>query len=425
MAEEFIHKSYYDSSSQKFVDIHRSIQVSLEWFLSKLLFKNDLSRVIYSTQDNIFRRRIESLDQGKNDSEPLKREMLSLPFACYFQNGDIEPDDRIASMNASQAVNGTFFEKENRLMRRLAVKYKYKAICFFESLENVRIAQQLLFWEKEPKSPIWLYTPILWRNMTINIPTNVTIESITTNPQYKETDWLKNNRVFPVEVEFTVRSYQLLINNVDKIHQLPIRFSNYIDDFEEDEEEEAFISEEVILNWATEKFNLNTNEEEVDTNSPEYNLYSPYFVQRELTIPEIATSCVKVPNEYTTDVIRGYWQADTSCILSAYKYDSIKSTPTSARISFKVKPSTFKYFDHMTLYIPTKEKVDVTDCHATEAFINGLYPNSEYKLTISLYALDGTVSNYFLTFTTKDSEDNEAPQPEKINKVNGLVGMQI
>ena len=79
----------------------------------------------------------------------------------------------------------------------------------------------------------------------------------------------------------------------------------------------------------------------------------------------------------------------------------------------------------MVIYVPTKKPVKITDCHSTEAYIEDLYPNSTYKATLTVYATDGTLANYFLTFTTKNSEDNFAPQPEKINKVNGLVGMRF
>ena len=134
---------------------------------------------------------------------------------------------------------------------------------------------------------------------------------------------------------------------------------------------------------------------------------------------------VALPNKYMSDSIRAYWQEDTTCTLTRYMYDEARSTPDTARIAFKVKPSMFKYFDHMELYIPTKPTVTVTDCHDTEAFITGLYPNSEYKLTITLYSLDNTLQRYYLSFKTKNSPDNAAPQPEKINVVPGLVGMAI
>lgn len=423
--EEFIQDSYYQTTHKKFVDIYRSINCSIEWFFAKLLFHDDLSRIVYATKDIAFRKRIEMLDKGKKEDQTLQPEMLNLPFATYSQSGDVEPDDREAAVNAGESVEGLYFDEEDRNMRSLAVMIKYKVVLFFSRLDDVQVAQHLLMWEKEPKSPIWLYSNVVWRNMKIDIPTFITIESINTNPDYKQSAWLKENRIFPVEVELTVRTYQLMINNVDKIIQLPIRFSKYKDVFEEDEENETFLTEEVVLQWAAEKFDINMNKEEVDVDDELYKIYSPHFVRKEVTVPEEMASCIAVPNEYTTDIIRGYWENDTSCVLNAYVYDAVKSTPEKARIAFKIKPSTFKYFHHMTIYVPTKKPVTVSDCHSTEAYIEGLHPNSEYKATLSVYATDGTIANYFLTFTTKNSEDNLAPQPEKINTVNGLVGMRF
>lgn len=425
MAEQFIQNTYYASTRKKYVDIYRSINASIEWWISKLLFHDDLKRIVYATQDIAFRKRIETLDKGKNDEAPLKAEMLDLPFATYSQVGDVEPDDRPAAVNAGESVDGVYFADEDRLMRSLAVMIKYKVVCFFSRRDDVQVAQQLTMWEQEPKSPIWLYSNVIWRNMKIDIPTFITVDNINTNPDYKETDWLTKNKIFPMEIELTVRTYQLLINNVDKIIQLPIRFSKYKDTFEEDDPKETFLTEEVVLQWAAEKFDINIDEKDVDTENEDYRLFSPYFVEKQVTIPEQIASCIKVPNEYTTDIIRGYWERDTSCVLNAYKYDEIKSTSNRARIAFKIKPDTFQYFDRMVIYVPTKKPVKITDCHSTEAYIENLYPNSTYKATLTVYATDGTLANYFLTFTTKNSEDNFAPQPEKINKVNGLVGMRF
>ena len=412
MAEEFIQNNYYNSTNIKWVDVHRSNKISIEAWLTKLLFHNDLSRVVYATQDIAFRRRIETLDQGKDDEAPLKPEMLDLPFASFSMSGDPEPDDRMAAVNATEAVTGLYYEEEDRKMRTIAIKTKYKIICWFSRRDDVRMAHQLLFQEMIPKHPIWMYTPVKWRNITVNLPTFVELESINTTPDYKERDWLTKNRIFPIEIELTSRSYMLTINNVDKIIQLPMRFANYEDIFEEDEYEEV-ITEEVALTWAAQKFDIDIDTNAVDTNDSDYKLYSPYFVNLEMSDDELASG-VAIPNKYMTDTVRAYWQEDTACTLSAYKYDSVRSTSSKARIAFKVKPSTFKYFDYMEFYIPTKEPVTVKDCHSTEAYIEGLYPNSTYKLTITVYSTDGTLQRYYLTFTTKNSDDNIAPQPENI-----------
>lgn len=423
MAEEFIQGNYFNTTNIKFVDVHRSNKVSIEAWLTKLIFHNDLSRIIYSTPDMAFRKRVESLDHGKDDEAPLKPEMLDLPFASFSMVGDPEPDDRYASVNATEAITGLYYEEEDRLMRRTAVKTKYKVILYFSRLDDVRIAQQLLYWEMIPKHPIWMYNSVKWRNINIDLPTFVTIESINTNPDYKERDWLTKNRIFPIEVELTSRSYQLGINNVDKIIQLPMRFANYKDEFEEDEYIEI-LTEEVVIEWASKKWNIQLDRTKIDTNDKEYQLYSPYFVHHEMSDGEIAEN-VAIPNKYMTDSVRAYWQEDTTCTLSKYMYDEARSTPDTARIAFKVKPSMFKYFDHMELFIPTKKPVIIDDCHATEAFFPGLYPNSEYKMTLTLYSLDNTIQRYYLSFKTKDSPKNEAPQPEKINSVPGLVGMVL
>ena len=424
MAEEFIQGNYFNSTNIKFVDVHRSNIVSIEAWLSKLIFHDDLSRIVYSTQDMAFRKRVESLDKGKDDEKPLKPEMLDLPFASFSMVGDPEPDDRYASVNATEAITGLYYEKENRLMRKTAIKTKYKVILYFSRLDDVRIAQQLLYWEMIPKHPIWMYNSVKWRNINVDLPTFVTVESINTNPEYKERDWLTKNRIFPIEMELTSRSYQLCINNVDKIIQLPMRFAGYKDEFEEDCEPPEILTEEVVIEWASQKWGLSVDPELIDTNNEEYKLFSPYFVNHEMSDGELAER-VAIPNKYMTDSVRAYWQEDVMCTLSKYYWDEANTTSESARIVFRVKPSMFKYFDHMELYIPTKKPVIITDCHLTEADITGLYPNSEYKVTITLYSTDNTLQRYYLDVKTKDSPKNEAPQPEKINSIPGLVGMVL
>lgn len=427
MAEEFIQDNYYHSSRTKFIDTHISTKCGIEWWLSRLLFNNEPSRVVYATPDIAFRKRIETLDKGKNDEEPLKPEMLNLPYATYYQLGDPEPDDRVAAVNAHQSLVGEYQEEFDRNIRSLAVMTKYKITCYFSRRDDVRQAGQLLLWEKEPKYPIKLYHDITYRGVKLSLPVFMTIESINTNPDYKETEWLNKNRIFMVDVEVSVRSYQLLINNINNIIQLPIRFKNFIDDYDDENPTESVLTEEVVLQWAANKFAIDLDVNKIDESGPEYSalLKSPYFEQVPLTETEQARLVANVPTEYTTDVIKAYWQRDTKCVLNSYYYNEAKSTPDTAHIKFKVKPSTFNYWDKMILSIPTKDDVVITDCHDVEAYFPGLYPNSEYTMTIRLWATDGTLQVYYLTFTTPNSEDNEAPQPEKINKAKGLVGLEL
>ena len=115
-------------------------------FLPKEFFKGDFSRVIYSAQDIVFRRRIELLDSGK-DGEQMNVTNLNLPFCSYMQVGDPEEDDRLATKNASLAVLGIYQEDLGKNLRTVAVKTKYKATLFFHRRDDIRLAHQLMFWD--------------------------------------------------------------------------------------------------------------------------------------------------------------------------------------------------------------------------------------------------------------------------------------
>ena len=125
-----------------------------------------------------------------------------------------------------------YIEDVDRNIRSLATMAKYKISCFYSRRDDIRLAQQLVLWEQEPKYQIRLLSPVQYKNTTLDLPIFITIDSITTNPDYKETEWLEKNRIFIMDIELTVRSYQLLINNVEKVIQLPIRFHEIKDTYE-------------------------------------------------------------------------------------------------------------------------------------------------------------------------------------------------
>ena len=115
-----------------------------------------------------------------------------------------------------------------------------------------------------------MYNEIEWRNRIIKLPMAIKIDELKSNSsEYKETDFLTKNEIFTITVEFTVRTYQLLINNIQKIFQLPMRFSNFIDTYEEDEEHIDYFTEQVVLLWAGQKFDIDVDSSKVDEDSEE------------------------------------------------------------------------------------------------------------------------------------------------------------
>ena len=58
-------KGYYDSLDRKdYISTDLMVKIGLEWFLSTLLFKGDVGRVLYSKEDIVFRRRTETVGKG-------------------------------------------------------------------------------------------------------------------------------------------------------------------------------------------------------------------------------------------------------------------------------------------------------------------------------------------------------------------------
>jgi hypothetical protein len=429
---EFGHQHFFSSdlTDKKFIDIHLSVKVAIEWFLAQEFYKGDMTRIMYSEPEIAFRKRIEYNDKKDSYDEDaeIAPESLNLPFSSYYASSDPEPDDRPSSVSAAQSIIGEWDNEYEMNIRSLAVKQTYKITMFVARRDEARLVQQLYLWESQPKYPLRIYHTIELRNNNLSVPINLTIENINTNPDYKERDWLTKNRIFPIEVEVTVRTYQLLINSLDNFCQLPLRFSNVIDTYDELNPPTEYITEKVILNWASEKFDLNMDEEDVDYESDDIQaiLKSPYyFDQKQLSEAEKLQSCAAIPTNYTTDTISAYFQEDYSVELNFVRYNKDKSKPTEAFFEFMVKPACFKYFDRLVFSIPAKEDVVVTDCKARTVTYPGLVQNSEYKVTVMAYGTDGSIKTYFLTIVTPEDGNDASPTPEKINKRNGLVGMRL
>lgn len=421
--EEYIKSYYEDNTGTSWIDIHQSVKCCIEKFLSELLFNGDRSRVVFSPADSVFRRRIETVDKGKKEDTQLTPISLQLPFAAYHQSGDWTADDRAAVMNTAQAVLGIYDMSIYRRLRSLACKSTYKVQIFYNSREDVRHAQQLLYWEQEPKHPVWLYSCFNWKGKPIAIPAFLTIESINTNPEWNELDFLEKQRIFPVEVEFTVRSYQVIIPKT-KVVRLPYRFQNY----DIDEGDNMYVTEQTLLEFVNEKWDNIDVTSDVDTEDQELNAYAQkYFADTAYTNKEVQLLGKSLLNDTTYDIIKGYFTETTEVNLDTFYYNEATSTPTTAVIKFKIKNADHKYFDKMKIIVPgRKDAIEITNCKQKEVTIDGLCPSSTYDIIILTYSTSGNITTFNLSFTTKADPNDLAPTVEKINKkISGLVGLHI
>jgi hypothetical protein len=260
MAQELAINSFYQSLRDKnWVDSNICCALGSEFWLSELLFKGDRSRVLYSKDDICFRRRIETLGKGDVADDGINYVNLDLPYACYSQNGPYEADDRSASMNSAAAIKGQYQVDTGVILKFMPAKIKYTATAFFSRRDDVNVASQLLYWESNPKGPLYFMVHHQIAGQPIDIPVFMTIESFDSNTDYQEKKWLTDSKIFPIKIEYTIRTYQTLIETVgDGAMMMPLRWSGMYG--YNNQNGRVYLTQNTTLMWADDKF----SKEELD-----------------------------------------------------------------------------------------------------------------------------------------------------------------
>lgn len=417
MAQEIQIGSYYDSirNTNKFIDIDIACKMGVEFFLSSLLFKGDLGRVVYAKEDIAFRRRVETLgNRDVHSGKSFSYLNLDLPYAAYSQTGSYEEDDRGATQNASQIVVGHWDPITGVLIKAAAVKIKYSATIFVSRLEDASIVARLLYFEKTPQVPFYFIAESDICGSPLNIPVFVTLESIDQNPDYNERDFLTKAKIFPVKVDMTVRSYMPIIEDFDGYIKLPLRFSGlygYND-------EKVVFTQKTSLIWADAKWSAhkhlvkpNTNgiigiiknpQKPIETIADGEMLYQDTNGIETILLNEGKPRREKVDNAIK-DVVEGYFNETRDCTLIEFRQNEEKTTENEICIEWKLNPADEQNFKEILLYIPNVANKRIKKATTTSYTFKDLHPGSEYKCNIVVHSAFGTKVTYNLDLKTKGS----------------------
>jgi hypothetical protein len=452
MSQELQIKGFYqDLRDTNWIDSNTVCALAVEFFLSQLLFKSDLSRVIYSKEDICFRRRLELVGNGDLQNQTFDYTRLDLPFAIYSQIGSYEPDDRSASMNAAAAVKGHIQPDTGIILKHLPVKIKYSATAFYARRDDVNIASQALYWETYPKSPIYFMVNFQLAGQPLDIPAFITLETVDSNVDYLEKKWLTDSKIFPIKIELTIRSYQTLIETLDGGKQmLPLRWAGLYGY----NNERIYLTQNSILMWADDKWSKTELNEAIKKNPSYledpgpaiypgidgikplandghlYNLETKDDFQntiykksilisecdqeierlRALHAPEDEIVLIlKEKNQYESDLnddlkqrdetytvskivesaVKGYFQPDPVASLVEYHIDLDRSTENSLMVIWRVNEGLIQNFKRIVIYVPGVCHHEETSAFVTEFEILGLHPGSEYDISLILDDLTG------------------------------------
>lgn len=416
--------SYYQSLRDKnFIDTNFMCKLGMEFFFSELLFKGDLSRVLYSKEDIAFRRRIETVGRGDIKGKKLSYMTLDLPFAIYSQESGITEDDRGSTQNAGQIVRGQIDPDTGIVTKAAAVKVNYESTVFFSNLDDVNIATQLLYFEKTPKAPLYFVVESDICGTPLDIPVFISLDEINFEPQYSAQTkaFLTEAKIIPIKLNFTIRTYQVLIEDVEKRIKLPLRFSGiyaYND-------QEIVFTQKTSLIWANSKFGgihdhvLSFDQDGriidkvIDMTSLSDTIPSQVIkiegdetlikneTEQEVILLNNGNFKQEKLDDIIADTISGYFNESRDCTLLEFHQNDDKSTEESIAIDYQVKPEELQNFSKINFYIPGVCNFEISDPDNTQAIIKDLYPGSTYTCTIILYSKMAGKLTYTLELTTK------------------------
>jgi hypothetical protein len=406
MAQELAVRGYYQNLyDSNFLSSNIGAKLGMEFFLSTLLFKGDLSRVLYSKEDIAFRRRVETLGNGSVKKEDYNYITLDLPFAIYSQTGSFEEDDRGSTQNAGQIVLGKTEPESGLKIKAAAVKIQYEATVFFGRRDDVNAASQLLFWEKTPKYPVLFGVEHEICGHPISIPFYTTLDSFDSNVEYAEKEWLEKSKIFPIKCKFTIRSYQTLIENIDQYFDLPVRFSGlygYNND-------EIVYTQKTTLLWANDKWTIDEDhrseyEKIVDEEREKIKIIPVHQAARkkiETGLKGYGRGHVEDETNFAVkSAVEGYFTEDIDCTLDEFFQVMEKTTDNEITIHWKIKDSNLLYFKALLIYIPGITNTSIDDPNKNDFTIGDLYPGSNYDCTLVTLSKTGNKLTYKLKLKT-------------------------
>lgn len=419
-------KDYYQTIlDNNFIDTSVNCKYAMEYFLSNVLFKGDYSRVCYSKEDIAFRRRVETQGNGSIKSGSLDYMSLHLPFAAYSQTGSLEEDDRPYANNTYAAVVGHIDPMTGVNVKHIPTKIKYSATAFFSSLDSRDIASQLLFQEMQPKGPFYFIAQQEFAGQPIDIPVNVTLEGFDSNPEYNEKKFLEDSKIFPIKMDFTIRTYLLIIENIDNAVSLPIRFSHLYAYNNED----IVYTDKCTLIWAHNKWpcehyaikDEETQDIDIKTGKPDTRNAHEKSLSESLNETYVGSGETEISGnesakeafiaegkmikeeigETIAEAIQGYMTESRDCVLEEFSQNDEKTTENSATVSWKIRESDEQYFSAIKIYVPGILNIKLKDIDINEYEITGLYPGSDYDCTLIVFAKNSTKLTYKLQLHTK------------------------
>lgn len=431
----YLHRSY--------VPTYYWIYIFLEQWIASAVFRNDTSRVFMASDDYAFRRRFELTDMSKSYDE-IDASHLRFPFANYWPlNTGWEADKRTAANPAALVYLGVY--EGNTRIRASAVTHTIPVQFYFDREDDARMAYDKLFFYTYNEH--YYSTEIPYGSYgrypdgasapgnALSLPVNITLEGITFNPSFKESDWLKQNRIFVVQAKFKCRSYAIFPPNQPD-YTTDINSTEF-----ESEYDDGVVSyypvEKVILSltdnaWDIEVYNTefprpgktgvlyvrSDLEEEIESDEARlipstnrYFIWNPLIKKQDATDGDYE---LYDPCKLSASSIQVYRKtSENTIIINKFFFEA--SDSTSGTLKWDVEDDCVQYIEKIRLILDTTKEPVELNSDIREYSLSRLTSNTQYYVYIEFVSTDGTITKLCTSFKTWNQKKEKNP--------NSLVGV--
>lgn len=455
-SQYYIHKSYVNS----YYHIYKYIE---KWFSSHL-FRNDPTRVFLASDSYCFRRRFELTDTSK-DFESLDFESLRFPFANYWPlNTGWKADDRFAANTAPLVYEGIYIG--NTKIRAASGILDVPITIWFDREDDARFAYDRLYFYSFNEHNDSVIVPYGRDNTivtssysqatnSLELPMVLEIKDLQFNPEFKETDWLKRQRVFVIKCTVAMRTF-LIYPPEQPNYDVSMNPNGVLSDGSnyEDGINFYYIVDDVILNLSKGDntkvqtfdagFNPITHEFSGTKRFPEVGEYGVVYVDSHCEEEDLGKNkplCGRKPDNwklYVWDELNEKYvipDYEIDChsiryngvyepsLLDITKLDFISNvTPFSNEITWSYGEGTSPSdISGIELHLYNYKDIVYIDPENTSYKLEDLKSNSQYYGYMVFLSKDGSSKRFVINFVTPMSKEDELSRKGTLNSLVGIT----
>ena len=195
--------SFFDGKN--FLNITYAIDIGIINHYAALLFENDVTRIIYSSNAYAFRKR--SKENSGN---------LTLPF-INFKLIKYEPARKI-QWHARARTTGEYISDVSQYISYIPVRLEYEATFWCNRDDELRYAYNKFLFESDIKTEIEDISVEVKdeeseENVEIALFARLSFTNLSFEPTYTEKDWLDRNKIHSCSFSFALDTFNLNTNS--------------------------------------------------------------------------------------------------------------------------------------------------------------------------------------------------------------------